>query len=56
MSFGKLYDLTEPSNARLMRLEIALVGMPINIADMTTEKLHISGGGNSQRTGVDMKG
>ena len=47
----KLYDLTEPSNARLMRLEIALVGMPINIADMTTEKLHTSVGRDSRGTG-----
>lgn len=33
------YDLTEPSNARLMCLGIALVGMPVSIADMTTETL-----------------
>lgn len=51
MNQCKLYDLTEPSNARLMRLEIALVGMPINIADMTTEKLHTSVGRNSRGTG-----
>ncbi len=42
MNHCKLDELTEPSDARLMRLEIALVGMPINIADMTTEKLHTS--------------
>lgn len=47
----KLYDLTEPSNARLMRLEIAHVGMPINIADMTTENLHSSVGRDSRGTG-----
>ena len=34
-----------------MRLEIALVGMPINIADMTTEKLHTSIGRDSRSTG-----
>ena len=51
MSHSRLYDLTEPSEAHLMRLEIALVGLPINIADMTTEKLHVSGGGNSRGTG-----
>ena len=34
-----------------MRLEIALVGMPINIADMTTEKLHTSIGRDSRGTG-----
>lgn len=51
MNQCKLYDLTEPSNARLMRLEIALVGMPINIADMTTEKLHTSVGRDSRGAG-----
>ena len=47
----KLNDLTEPSNARLMRLEIALVGLPGNIADMTTEKLHTSVSRDSRSTG-----
>lgn len=51
MNRCQLNGLTEPSGARLMRLEIALVGLPINIADMTTEKLHVSGGGNSRGTG-----
>ena len=47
----KLQALTEPSNARLMRLEIALVGLPGNIADMTTEKLHTSVSRDSRGTG-----
>lgn len=47
----KLHDLTNPSNARLLRLEIALVGLPGNISDMTTEKLHTSVGKNSRGTG-----
>ena len=51
MKRSKLHDLTEPSNARLMRLEIALVGLPGNIADMTTEKLHTSVSRDSRRAG-----
>ena len=51
MECRKLHSLIEPSNARLMRLEIALVGLPGNIADMTTEKLHTSVGSNSRGTG-----
>ena len=51
MNQCNLHDLTVPSNARLMRLEIALVGMPINIADMTTEKLHTSVGRDLRGTG-----
>ena len=51
MECCKLHSLTEPSNARLMRLEIALVGLPGNIADMTTEKLHTSVSRDSRSTG-----
>ena len=51
MERSNLHDLTEPSNARLMRLEIALVGLPGNIADMTTEKLHTSVSRDSRSTG-----
>ena len=51
MNHCQINGLTEPSDARLMRLEIALVGLPINIADMTTEKLHTLVDRNSRRTG-----
>lgn len=52
MKHCTLHGFTEPSNARLMRLEIALVGMPVNIADMTTEKLRTSVGRDARGTSV----
>lgn len=51
MNQSLLNGLTEPSDARLMRLEIALVGMPGNITEMRTEQHHLLGHRNSHGAG-----